>query len=103
LFDDLTGASASAGTLAVGSTTLSTPQIPGHTHTTSVAGAAYSTRDDSIPDASGVTLNSTGGGGSHAHPISGSLSLSGNASTTTTLSVSNMDVKFANVIACTKD
>jgi hypothetical protein len=103
LFDDLTGASASAGTLAVGSTTLSTPQIPGHTHTTSVAGAAYSTRDDSIPDASGVTLNSTGGGGSHAHPISGSLSLSGNASTTTTLSVSNMDIKFANVIACTKD
>ena len=103
LFDDLTGASGSAGTLAVGSTTLSTPQIASHNHSVVGGNAGVANRDDALADSSGSTLNATGGGGGHTHPISGGLSLSGNASTTTNLSVSNMDLKFANVIACSKD
>jgi len=103
LFDDLTSASASAGTLAVGAYTLSTPEIPSHNHPTSMTNTGYGTKDDTIPITSPVTLSAQGGGGSHSHPISGGLSLAGNADATTALTVSNMNIKYANVIACSKD
>jgi len=40
----------------------------------------------------------TGGGGSHAHPFSGSLS-----SATADVTIPAADVKYANVIVATKD
>jgi len=60
---------------SIGATTLSTPQIPSHTHTFSLAdtpGSPGSTRpqkgDYSHPQSG--TTNGTGGGGSHTHPLS---------------------------------
>jgi hypothetical protein len=102
-FNNLDSASASAGSLAVGDTTLSTPEIPSHSHPTSTTGGPAANRDDSRRTPGGTTLNATGGGASHTHPISGSLSLSGSGSTTTSLTVPSMNIKFANVIACSKD
>jgi hypothetical protein len=102
-FDDLSGTSASAGTLAVGSTTLSTPTIPSHNHPFIGGQSSINDRDDPAGDGTSKTLNATGGNGGHTHPISGGLSLSGNTTTTTSLTVPAMDIKFANVIACTKD
>lgn len=101
-FNNLDSASASSGTLAVGDTTLSTPEIPSHNHPTSTTSSSTANRDDNRQRSAGVTLNAVGGGGSHTHPISGGLSLSGSAATTTALSVPGMNVKFANVIACSK-
>lgn len=102
-FDDLSGASGSAGTLAVGSTTLSTPQLPSHNHPVVGGSSSVNNRNDPIGDGTSATLNAVGGGGGHTHPISGDLTLTGNVSTTTSLSVPSMDLKFANVIACSKD
>tara|TARA_Y100000114_G_scaffold65085_1_gene59642 strand:- start:1157 stop:2197 length:1041 start_codon:yes stop_codon:yes gene_type:complete len=102
-FNNLDSASASSGTLAVGDTTLSTPEIPSHNHPTSTVGSTSANRDDNRQRSTGRTLNATGSGGSHSHPISGSLSLSGSCSTTTALAVPGMDLKFANVVACQKD
>jgi len=102
-FTDLTGASISSN-LTVGSHTLSTPELPSHNHSVSLSPAEFSPGPQNTvfaPPAQSST--STGGGGGHTHPLSGSLDLSGNASSTGTLSVPNMDVKYANVIACTKD
>jgi len=103
LFDDLASASVGTGTLAVGSTTLSTPEIPSHNHPTGAVGIPYGNRDSTVATPGGVTLNAQGGSGGHTHPISGGLTLTGNGSTTTSLSVPSMDLKFANVIACSKD
>ena len=102
-FSNIDSASASSGTLAVGDTTLSTPEIPSHSHPVLGGNSSILTRDDNLARSSGSTLNASGGGGSHSHPISGTLSLSGTASTTTALTVPDMELKFANVIACAKD
>ena len=67
---------------SAGATTLSTPQIPSHSHT--ITGGGYN--GDSVQtERTGVstaTTNNTGGGGSHTHPFSfnsGSATFTGNA------------------------
>jgi hypothetical protein len=89
--------------LSVGSTTLSTAQMPSHSHNTGVPlgfggcniGAA-SGGAAGAPDTS-----STGGGGSHNHSLSGSASLSGSPSSTS--SAINLAVKYLDVITATKN
>jgi microcystin-dependent protein len=73
---------------ATGSTTLSTNQIPAHSHT-------YKTSSDTVPSGSGgynitssanvrlgsITSSDTGGGQGHTHPLGGSISASVSTST----------------------
>jgi len=89
----------------VGGHTLSTPEIASHSH----PGSPYNSQGGSSPSRP-VALNnnfevgilpptgSAGGGGSHAHPFSGSLS-----SATADVTIPAADVKYANVIVATKD
>lgn len=94
---DASGASVSV-TGTVGLTTLSTPQIPSHSHPN---GASTNPILRGTPSGPGMDKSGTGGaggGGSHGHPFSvDSSSLSG------TISMPNMNVKYANVIIATKD
>ena len=101
----------------VGSTTLSTPTIASHTHTI-VRGRGSQTEpgDPFLPSAvidnsgqtsgrsnstGSVTTSSAGGGGSHTHPFSGSLSSA--TAPNAQFAMPNMDVKYANVIIAAKD
>ena len=90
---------------SAGATTLSTPQIPSHSHGLFRQGApggnpitAQVTRDDySNPSISTTTFN-TGGSGAHDHPFSfssGSATFSGNAI--------NLAVKFVDLIIAQKN
>jgi hypothetical protein len=88
---------------SAGNTTLSTPQIPSHTHPTNVFSVA------AFPAPAGafapnfakgpnIVSAATGGGGAHSHPFSfssGSGTFSGNAI--------NLAVKYVDVIRATKD
>jgi hypothetical protein len=87
----------------VGNTTLSTPQIPSHTHP---GGGMEPPLSPGALDGAGVvaatgpvgSTGSTGGGGSHNHPFSfssGSGTFSGNAI--------NLAVKYIDVIRATKN
>jgi hypothetical protein len=90
----ITGISGSAG-----NTTLSTPQIPSHSHSFTVHGYSGPTRARSGNAAyleGTATTNNTGGGGAHNHPFSFS-------SGTATSSAINLAVKFVDVIRATKD
>jgi len=103
-FTDVSGASAPAN-FSAGATTVSTPQIASHTHSWT-QGTFSPLRNQGgntqqVPP--GQASQSTGGGGSHVHSFSGSLALGGSGTTTTALSVPAMNIKFANVIACSKD
>ena len=93
----ITGLSGSAG-----ATTLSTPQIPSHTHsyTASSPGsvAGNQGRPSASPTVSGKTTGATGGGGSHTHPFSFS---SGTATFTGT--AIDLAVKYLDVITATAD
>ncbi len=93
----ITGLSGSAG-----ATTLSTPQIPSHTHsyTASSPGAVAGNqgRPSASPTVSGKTTGATGGGGSHTHPFSFS---SGTATFTGT--AIDLAVKYLDVITATAD
>jgi len=102
-FSDTAGASV-GGTLTLSSHTLSTPELASHLHPSGQLAATLA-RTGGTQIAVSVYTNSgsTGGGGSHTHPISGSAGLGGSASATTSLSVPAMNLKFANVIACSKD
>ena len=89
---------------SAGATTLSTPQIPSHSHPFTVHNTEYISPAQlalgaSGPTASGTTsTNNAGGGGSHTHPFSfssGSGTFSGNAI--------NLAVKYVDVIRATKD
>lgn len=90
---------------SAGSTTLTTPQIPSHTHNfdvypnSSPSSVRVSSAATSPSPAVGLfTTNGTGGGGSHTHPFSfssGSGTFSGNAI--------NLAVKYVDVIRATKD
>lgn len=81
--------------LSAGATTLSTSQIPSHTHTMSRAtdpcagGTGVSTQFSGGT----FTTNATGGGGSHTHSISGSA----------TSSAITLNVQYVDVIIATKD
>ena len=91
---------------SAGNTTLSTPQIPSHSHDTGSIGSPglYSpaspantiVTDPTTPNNKNVS--STGGGGAHSHPFSfssGSGTFSGNAI--------NLAVKYVDVIRATKN
>ena len=88
---------------SAGATTLTTPQIPSHSH--NVAGtfernSGFPTNITiaSPPAGSSYPTSSTGGDGSHTHPFSfssGSGTFSGNAI--------NLAVKYVDVIRATKD
>ena len=92
---------------AVGAHTLTTPEIPSHNHTTSTTfgrnnpGPSPASiwrieaqSNNRIP----ITINPTGGGGSHTHPFSVSSSSAGGTASTPAL-----NIKYANVIIAAKD
>jgi hypothetical protein len=93
----ITGISGSAG-----NTTLSTPQIPSHTHTVSTdfKGPGYQVDRNNWASTDGtqttLSTGATGGGGAHNHPFSFS-------SGTATSSAINLAVKYVDVIRATKD
>jgi len=95
-------------TLTAGAYTLTTPEIPSHTHT---AGGSGGSQPQINQSGAGATTHgnpgtrgsgSTGGGGSHSHTLSG-ISLSGTLSSPVSASVPNMDLKYADSIIATKD
>jgi hypothetical protein len=84
---------------SAGATTLSTPQIPSHSHTT---GQFFIDGEGNGPANGGFVLSNgtgnTGGGGSHDHPFSfssGSATFSGNAI--------NLAVKYVDLIIAQKN
>ena len=92
-----------AGT--VGSTTLSTPQIASHSHSISTINQHPNSGSPNVargagnaPSSAGTT--SAGGGGSHSHPFTGSLS---SATADVSVTVPAANVKYANVIIAAKD
>ena len=89
----------------VGDTTLSTPTIASHTHPLTThnvrpqeSGKPLIRSGGNSP--SGISSGSAGGGGSHTHPFSGSLS---GATADVSVTVPAADVKYANVIIAAKD
>lgn len=82
---------------SAGATTLTTPQIPSHTHSYNTRGSTPG-NSGGTGDIGSVSTGSTGGGGSHTHPFSfssGSGTFSGNAI--------NLAVQYIDVIRATKD
>jgi hypothetical protein len=84
------------GTLASGAVTLSTAQMPSHTHTYN-SGAGGGTTPQSFGCANGSTFNtgSAGGGGSHTHALSGTPG--------GTVGAVTLNVLYANIIICSKN
>lgn len=110
------GSVSSSGSVTTGSTTLTSPQIPFHTHTfkteyrnpaiaaadpasgfAQTSAAAPSTPSISTPTATQETVTSTssGGGGAHSHPITLNMSFTGG---TTDFSVNYVDVILASKV-----
>ena len=90
--------SISSITGSAGATTLTTPQIPSHTHTLSFASDNLGSEGSPAVRPGSSNTGATGGGGSHTHPFtfsSGSGTFSGNAI--------NLAVKYVDVIRATKD
>jgi len=96
---------------SLGSTTLSTPTIPSHTHTYRQVGGGDG-RCQATQGPGGATLragsesastSSTGGGGSHTHPFTNNFSLSGSVTSPISASVPNMNLKHVDSIISTKD
>jgi hypothetical protein len=82
---------------SAGATTLSTPQIPSHTHSTVVGGGSYSIASQPGPATDGPgNTGAAGGGGSHTHPFSFS---SGSA----TSSAINLAIKYVDLIIAQKN
>ena len=86
----------------VGSTTLSTAQIPSHTHTTNVFapgcnGPFQNTTQQGTQDGE-ITSDAAGGGGSHDH----SLTMNAHTHTFTGTAI-NLAVKYVDVIFASKD
>jgi len=90
---------------AVGAHTLTTPEIPAHSHSFSTAFGIDQTQSNPtqwkvnyaaqrLP----ITISNTGGGGSHTHPFSVSSSSAGGTASTPAL-----NLKYANVIIAAKD
>jgi hypothetical protein len=105
---------------SAGATTLSTPQIPSHSHSTNInATAVYGPwGPGQFGGGPNIQTSATGGGGSHTHPFSfssGSGSFSGTsvtalqnahnhtASSSFTGNAINLAVKYVDVIRATKD
>jgi len=91
----------------VGNHTLSTPEIASHSHNVS-AGSPQNTPPKPATVAyscvysgeTNISTTSTGGGGTHSHPFSGTLS---SASVDVSATVPAANVKYANVIIAAKD
>jgi hypothetical protein len=83
---------------SAGNTTLSTPQIPSHSHTVPAASTNYglgpSGAQFGAPANTSITTSNTGGGGSHDHPFSFSSA---------TANAINLAVQYIDVIRATKD
>ena len=84
--------------LSAGATTLSTTQIPSHTHSYALINGG----NNCFPGANGTgsfagTTGATGGGGSHTHSISGS------ATGTFTGTAINLAVQYVDVIRASKN
>ena len=82
---------------AIGATTLSTAQIPSHTHTVTAVGsgaAAFLNQGcgSMATGALSFTTGAEGGGGSHTHSI-----------TAITSSAITLNVRYANIIICSKN
>lgn len=97
-----------AGTFAVAATTLSTTQIPSHSHTKSIANATQPSSDtgywgsgNPCQPVSSQATNNTGGGGSHTHSLSGAPSLSGSPSSTS--SAITLNVQYVDLIIASKN
>ena len=83
--------------LSAAATTLSTAQMPSHTHSQSYGGSSNYTPQTSMDGGSmlGSQTGSAGGGGSHTHSVSGSASFSGNAI--------NLAVQYVDLIIASKN
>ena len=81
----------------IGATTLSTAQMPSHTHTyaSEPSGAVLMGLTEGYPLPVSGNTGATGGGGSHTHSFSGSGS--GTSSSVT------LNVRYANIILCSKN
>jgi hypothetical protein len=101
------------GSLTGGAYTLSTADIPSHTHTnvvTSTGGALFITTAGGTRSTG--STDATGGGGSHTHGITGAPGISGSptlsgsptiTSATFTGTAINLAVQYCDVIICTKN
>ena len=91
---------------SIGATTLSTPQIPSHSHPVRrSAGMSGTGGFEAQPQISGQApgyIGDTGGGGSHTHPFSVSSASLTSASADVDATVPAADVKYANVIIAAK-
>ena len=95
----------------VGNSTLSTPQIASHNHSFEVFQNDPNANTNLPPqplksgnrraNPAPVSVNNTGGGGTHSHPFSGTLSSATTASSN--FAVPAMNIKYANVIIAAKD
>ena len=94
----------------VGDHTLSTPEIASHTHPFQVnvapgnQGASYPFRNCGPGNQANridASTNAAGGGGTHTHPFSGTLTSATTGSSS--FAIPAMDLKFANVIIAAKD
>jgi hypothetical protein len=86
--------------LSAGATTLTTSQIPSHSHTilvtdTDTSGTAAESGSPGQVNRGNPSTSSVGGGGSHTHSISGSATFTGDAI--------NLAVKYVDVIRATKN
>lgn len=83
--------------LSAGATTLSESQMPSHTHTIQIysGGSGLITAGKGNPPGpvGGYSSDSTGGGGSHTHPVSGAA----------TSSAITLDVQYVDLIIASKD
>ena len=106
-----TGGTGVTITGATASHTLTTSEMPSHTHTfggwSMAQGIRHEDGTDYIPQrgdqggASGTyTFNSTGGGGGHTHDAG---TLAGSSHTHTFSDTFNLDVQYVDVIICSKD
>lgn len=85
--------------LSAGATTLSTAQMPSHTHGLQAGSGTYGAPLCASTTTGNGSFNtfSTGGGGSHSHSISGS------ATGTLTANAINLAVQYVDVIIATKN
>ena len=87
---------------SAGATTLSTPQIPSHSHSipAGLGGGPYTAFDETSAFVVSRSTGATGGGGSHTHPFSFS---SGSASSSFTGNAINLAVKYVDAIIAQKN
>lgn len=97
------------GAISIGATTLSSSQIPAHSHATTAynnpwggAGCGSGTfgigNNTTLGTINGYNTGDAGGGGSHSHSVSGGSITGGITSSAITL-----NVRYANIILCSKN